>query len=446
MGGSGTIDVACVPRFAENSGTRGVAGFASDVAANSAGAIILAADGIVANPAGDRSGATGTGGGYEEATATGTALNNPPKDVRAQVTDNDDIAEQTSAAIAGCRATTLFQYADSQGTAGGQQTTAVGGRGVFKKEWLTDYNCDSGDAGGLPGYPLSPTRGDGVAIAGYCTDGVQTTESACIAEYFCTVPGRCVGATNSPTTATAQGECGTCATAANQPTATDRFTQDECIKDSDGDGTADGTWTAGLDGSGNSAWVTTDATEANCASVLGGVWKARTWIDAPTGDATTSWQAVKAATEAAVAANGLTSSTKTFATADITAGITTAFAVGDRVTVSAVSGNSCAANSCPICGTYHIAEINTNDVVFVEAFTGDASGGTAAHCELSRPAVTLQDVNKQCCSCVPATGSTVTAASLAVHKTESECTTDSAGARLGGTWVCSGVGPYCTTD
>ena len=33
------------------------------------------------------------------------------------------------------------------GSAGGQQTTAVGGRGVFKKEWLTDYNCDSGDAG-----------------------------------------------------------------------------------------------------------------------------------------------------------------------------------------------------------------------------------------------------------------------------------------------------------
>merc|ERR1711988_307009 len=90
------------------------------------GAIILAADGIVADPAGDRSGATGTGGGYEEATATGTALNNPPKDVRAQVTDNDDIAEQTSAAIAGCRATTLFQYADSQGTAGGQQTTEEG--------------------------------------------------------------------------------------------------------------------------------------------------------------------------------------------------------------------------------------------------------------------------------------------------------------------------------
>merc|ERR1712146_119331 len=179
----------------------------------------------------------------------------------------------------------------------------------------------------------------------------------------------------------------------------------------------------------------------------GGEWKARTWMPAPLGDATTSWLPVKAATEAAVAASGLPASTKTFATADITAGITTAFAVGDRVTVSAASGNSCATNSCPICGTYHIAAINSNDVVFVESFTGDTTGGTAAHCELSRPEVTLSTLdNKQCCSCVPAVGSTVSAASLAVHSTETECTTDSAGARLGGTWTCSGVGPYCTTD
>merc|ERR1712046_190996 len=109
---------------------------------------------------------------------------------------------------------------------------------------------------------------------------------------------------------------------------------------------------------------------------LGGVWKARTWIDAPAGDATTGWQAVKAASDAAVAASSLTAATKTFATADITAGGTgaVAFAVGDRVKVDKVGANSCAANSCPFCGTYHIAEINTNDVVFVEAFTGDASG------------------------------------------------------------------------
>jgi hypothetical protein len=434
-------DVACVPRFAENAGTRGVAGFATAVVTTEAGAILLAAAG-----SGDRSGATGAGGGYEQRAATGTALNNPPKDVIAKVTDNDDIAEQATAAIAGCRATTLFQYADSTGSAGGQQNTAVGGRGVFKKEWLTDYNCDSGDAGGLPGYPLSPTRGDGTAIAGYCTDGVQVTKSACIAEMFCTVPGRCAGAVNAPTAATVAGECGTCATSAGQPTATDRFTQTECVKDSDGDGTPDGAWTAGeVTAGGADAWITTDATEANCASVLGGAWKARTWIDAPTGDATTGWQAVKAATEAAVAATGLTPATKTFATGGITAGITTPFAVGDKVTVAAANAKTCSDASCPACGTYHIAAINTNDVVFVEAFTGTATG-VPADCLLSRPAVTLQDVNKQCCACVPATGSIVTAASLAVHKTASECTTDSSGARLGGAWVCRGVGPYCTTD
>ena len=148
-----------------------------------------------------------------------------------------------------------------------------------------------------------------------------------------------------------------------------------------------------------------------------------------------------------MAATTLTASTKTFGTASDQSA---AFAAGDMVTVSAVSGNSppnsCADSSCPICGTYHIATVATNDLTFVEAFTSTATG-VPAHCEVARAAVTLQTVaNKQCCSCVPATGSTVTAAALAVHKTEAECTTDSAGARLGGTWVCSGVGPYCTTD
>merc|ERR1711988_1727462 len=41
--GTGTVDIACVPRFAENSGNRGVAGFPTSVAADSAGAIMLAA-------------------------------------------------------------------------------------------------------------------------------------------------------------------------------------------------------------------------------------------------------------------------------------------------------------------------------------------------------------------------------------------------------------------
>jgi hypothetical protein len=418
----GTLDLACVPRFAEASTAEGVNGFPG-----SGNAIILATTG-----SGDRR-TTGTGGGYEQRTATGTALNNPPVDVVARVTDNDDITEQATSAVEGCRATQLFQYADSTGSAGGQQTSAVAGRGVFKKEWLTDYNCDSGDAGGLPGYPLSPTRSDGTAIDGYCTDGVQTSESACIAEYFCTVAGSCSG--SAPASARTEEECGVCSTTSGEPTATDRFTETECVKDSDGDDTADGTWTA-------ATWSTSDATEANCASVLGGVWKARTWVPAPKGDATTAWLPVKAAA-AATAATAHAFATKTFSATDASN-----FVAGDRVTVSAVSGSVCgtASADCTICGTYHIASKSTNDVVFLEAFTSQLAGDATA-CELARPAVTLATLdNKQCCSCVPAVGSTVSAATLAVHATETECTKDSAGDRLGGTWKCSGVGPYCTAD
>merc|ERR1712146_137017 len=159
------------------------------------------------------------------------------------------------------------------------------------------------------GYPLSPTRSDGVAIEGYCTDGVQTTESTCIAQFFCTVAGSC----DAPATAATEDECGTCSTVSSptpQPTATDRFTQTECVKDSDGDGAADGTWSPGT-------WSTSDATESSCASVLGGEWKARTWVPAPLGDATTGWLPVKPAV-AAVAATAHTSGTRTFTTGDLT--------------------------------------------------------------------------------------------------------------------------------
>jgi hypothetical protein len=421
---AGTLDLACVPLFAESATNQGVTGFPG-----AGNAIILATSG-----SGDRR-ATGTGGGHEQRTGTGSAMNNPPVDVVVRVKDNDDITEQATSAIEGCRATQLFQYADSTGTSGGQQASAVSGRGVFKKEWLTDYNCDSGDAGGLPGYPLSPTRSDGTAIGGYCTDGVQTSESTCIAQYFCTVAGSCSG--TAPASAATEEECGVCSTTSGQPTATNRFTQPECVKDSDGDGTADGSWTA-------ATWSTSDATLANCASVLGGQWKARTWVPAPLGDATTGWLPVKAA-GGAVVATAHAYATKTFTTADISA---LDPAVGDRVTVGAASSKACGTTSadCTICGTYHLAEVNGNAVVFLEAFTSQLAGDAAA-CSISRPAVTLATLdNKQCCSCVPAVGSTVTAASLAVHTTESDCTTDSAGARLGGTWTCSGVGPYCTTD
>jgi len=418
---SDTLDLACVPRFAESGTNQGVTGFPG-----TGNAIILAATG-----SGARSGTTGTGGGYEQKSVTGTALNNPPVDVIARVIDNDDIVEQGTSTIDGCRATQLFQYADSTGSAGGQQDTAVGGRGVFKKEWLTDYNCDSGDAGGLPGYPLSPTRSDGAAIDGYCTDGIQTSESDCIAEHFCTVAGSC----NDPASAGTEDECGVCSTTSGQPTATNRFTQTECIKDSDGDTTPDGTWAG-------ATWSTAGATEADCASVLGGEWKARTWVPAPSGDATTGWQAVKASVSA-VAATAHTSATRTFTTGGLSG-----FAVGDRVQVDAATAKTCgtASADCTICGYYHIAEIVGDSAIFLEAFTSQIAGDATA-CEISRPEVTLASLdNKQCCSCVPAVGSTISAASLAVHTTQSECITDSAGDRLGGTWTCSGVGPYCTTD
>merc|ERR1711871_1723069 len=291
--------------------------------------------------------------------------NNPPVDVIARVIDNDDITEQGDSAIDGCRATQLFHYADSTGRSTGQQDTAVPGRGVFKKEWLTDYNCDSGDAGGLPGYPLSPTRSDGVSIDGYCTDGVSTSQSVCIAQYFCTVAGSC----NAPASAATQEECGVCSTVSGQPTATDRFTQTECIKDSDGDDAADGTWAA-------ATWSTSDATEANCASVLGGVWKARTWVPAPLGDATTGWLPVKAA-GGSVVATAHAYATKTFTTGDISA---LGPAVGDRVTVGAATSKVCgtASADCTICGTYHIAEVNGDAVVFLEAFTSQLAGDAAA--------------------------------------------------------------------
>jgi len=62
----------------------------------------------------------------------------PPLDVTVTVEDNDDIAVQ--AEIAPCRQTSLFS---STGT----------------NEWLVDKNCREGDAGGLPGYPITSVFG-----------------------------------------------------------------------------------------------------------------------------------------------------------------------------------------------------------------------------------------------------------------------------------------------
>jgi hypothetical protein len=70
-------------------------------------------------------------------------MKHQPADVSVIVQDNDIIASQGD--IAPCRQTSLFSSTallrDSSGT-------------NFGNEWLIDYNCQNGDAGGLPGYPV----------------------------------------------------------------------------------------------------------------------------------------------------------------------------------------------------------------------------------------------------------------------------------------------------
>jgi len=64
----------------------------------------------------------------------------PPSDVVVSVSDND--AQQLEqVAIENCRQTQLMHYTDTAGK-------------LNKREWLTDLNCNSADAGGLPGWPV----------------------------------------------------------------------------------------------------------------------------------------------------------------------------------------------------------------------------------------------------------------------------------------------------
>ena len=63
-----------------------------------------------------------------------------PIDVTVTVTDNDDIADQDPKSVTDCRQTSLF-------------SSTIDGSG--SSEWLVDVNCLSGDAGGLPGYPMT---------------------------------------------------------------------------------------------------------------------------------------------------------------------------------------------------------------------------------------------------------------------------------------------------
>jgi hypothetical protein len=64
----------------------------------------------------------------------------PPSDVVVSVSDND--AQQLEqVVIENCRQTQLMHYTDTAGK-------------LNKREWLTDLNCNSADAGGLPGWPV----------------------------------------------------------------------------------------------------------------------------------------------------------------------------------------------------------------------------------------------------------------------------------------------------
>ena len=69
-----------------------------------------------------------------------------PIDVTVTVTDNDDIATQG--------AITCSPSDEAAGTCTQcRQTSLFSSTG--KTEWLVDHNCEGGDAGGLPGYPVS---------------------------------------------------------------------------------------------------------------------------------------------------------------------------------------------------------------------------------------------------------------------------------------------------
>jgi len=202
----------------------------------------------------------------------GSALDNPPMDVGITVTDNDAATAQ-AALTAGCRQTRLFQFADSRGDVGAR--SAVLGDGVLSTKWLTDYNCESGDAGGLPGYPVvsypvSTSASYGLAGTGYCTDKVSADATTCVAATgTCSVQGVCAasGAHVYFGDAVVAADCGVCATG------TDRYTSAECVKTLGG---VTGTWTAGT--------FTTSGhdSESEC-DALGLVWTAQSWKVHPVG-------------------------------------------------------------------------------------------------------------------------------------------------------------------
>ena len=127
----------CVPKYATTNTCTGTR--TSDSSDCSAVAAFVASQDEADCPVSDNCVFTAKGG-----------MRFPPNNVIVTVTDNDAVQDDSAASAAlsagNCRQTSLLQYTDSAFK-------------ISRKEWLTDWNCDSGDAGGLPGYPVANTDG-----------------------------------------------------------------------------------------------------------------------------------------------------------------------------------------------------------------------------------------------------------------------------------------------
>ena len=84
----------------------------------------------------------------------------PPLSVEVDVVDNDILAIEED--VWPCKQTSLFRFP----VEGFDPASPK-----YQNEWLVDYNCKSGDAGGLPGYPAEYSNGDaGVPGDRMCDD------------------------------------------------------------------------------------------------------------------------------------------------------------------------------------------------------------------------------------------------------------------------------------
>jgi len=299
----------------------------------------------------------------------------------------------------------------------------------------------------MGGYPVEVAS---TGIDGYCTDSsltskadcTSTTEAGCAsanngcstANKYCSVAGKCfwgsdpTGAVASLYAARTEDECGICSLAS-------RYTRAECEKDVDNDGTADGTWTAHTNklAANNLVWSQTDPSAATVTPI--------------------ALVATTAVTAGAAGAGNFGFG----ATNDLITGL----AVGDVILIATNSNGACSA-----AGSYTVTAVDSASPWEVDVAETVPSGVTAANCDMSRPAngctettgytvgggqvasagvikshtwtprplgdaaltaVWATGHNEQCCSCVPAYGTTVSAATLSVFKSKGTCETGANG-------------------